>query len=89
MNQINCQCGTVYGERCEWRGPASSMVLLEWMPNSLRDSHAAARNSGDWPMNGSERLEVHWECADRIIENEGDPEGWPEGCCWVRRREAR
>lgn len=80
MQLFHCQCGTIYGERCEWTGPAAYMVVVEWMPDSLRGSHTAAGNSGDWPMNGAERLAIQWECAGRIVKNEGSP---PDGCCWV------
>jgi hypothetical protein len=39
-------------------------ALIEWMPESLRESHTAARNAGSYPHNGAERFvgsREHWE----------------------------
>jgi hypothetical protein len=83
----HCQCGEVFGESCAWAGPASELVLIGWMPEYLRDAHAAARNSGSYPANGMLRLAVERTCADRIEDAEGMPEGWPAGCVWVERPE--
>jgi hypothetical protein len=81
--EYRCGCGEWAGEPCGWRGPLSEMVVVEWMPEHLRDSHAAARNSGCYPHNGAARVACHHECADLLIESEGDPESWPDGCCWA------
>lgn len=49
-------------------------VLVERMPEHLRESHRAARNWGQYPHNGAERVLVHRDCApdesdeyDRVI----------------------
>lgn len=70
-----CECGAVSGSACAYDGPSTAMVVVEWMPEYLRPSHEAAGNSGSWPHNGSERLEVSADCADWIVEGEGD---WAE-----------
>ena len=72
---VQCECGAVTGEPCGWSGPAALMVLVEWMPRELRDSHTAARNRGVWPANGALRLRMEQTCADLIVETEGD---WAE-----------
>lgn len=72
-----CGCGEWMGEACEWCGPLSQMVVVEYMPESLRESHAAARNSGVYPHNGAVRVAVERECAERLMESEGDS-GWAE-----------
>ena len=57
MNKTyQCQCGDWGGEPCVWRGPASDMVIVEWMPDEHRASHTAAGNSGSFPDNGSQRI---------------------------------
>ncbi len=53
-----CQCGTVTGESCDWQGTIRAMVIVEWMPVSLRASHEAAHNIGVYPLNGAVRLLV-------------------------------
>ena len=58
------------GDQCEWTGPASEMVVIEWMPEYLRASHEAAGNDGSYPDNGALRLRVNVECAERL--REGD-----------------
>jgi hypothetical protein len=64
---VQCQCGECDGgDSCEWSGPITETVVVEYMPRSLRGSHAAARNSGSYPHNGSIRIRVHHECAERI-----------------------
>lgn len=60
------------GERCNWSGPLSEMVVVEWMPEHLRASHTAARNSGSYPHNGAMRIAVEKSCADLLIESESE-----------------
>jgi hypothetical protein len=79
-----CACAQTRDDaHCAWEGPADEMKLIEWVPDYLRGTHAAARNSGCWPHNGALLLAVHHECAKAIIDGEGDPETWPDGCEWV------
>lgn len=75
---VECQCGAITGERCEWTGPVDQTVLVEYMPEYLRASHVAAGNRGVWPHNGSERLHLSAECAETWTRD--DPE-------WVTRVE--
>jgi hypothetical protein len=70
---VTCSCGETSGVPCEWSGPESETVLIAWMPNEHRASHTAAGNRGFYPHNGSVRLRVHSDCADRVIEADG---GW-------------
>lgn len=71
-NTVHCECGELYGERCEWDGPASETVIVEVMPEHLRASHEAAGNRGVYPHNGAVRLRVEQSCADRMVEHDGD-----------------
>jgi hypothetical protein len=73
---MRCECGEATGQRCEWTGPASETVLVEWMPESLRASHVAAHNKGSHPANGSLRLRCERACARMLVEQDG-PE-WAE-----------
>lgn len=66
---VRCECGEATGTRCEWTGPKADTVVVEWMPEYLRASHAAARNSGVYPHNGSVRLRVAPACAEMLDEN--------------------
>ena len=73
MNKTyQCQCGDWGGEPCVWRGPASDMVIVEWMPDEHRASHAAAGNSGSFPANGSQRIAVERSCAEMMIDTDGE-----------------
>lgn len=68
-----CQCGRIVGSPCDWSGPASEMLVVEWMPWHHRGSHEAAGNAGVYPHNGAERLAVEASCAALLVES-GD--GW-------------
>lgn len=71
-----CGCGVWTGDVCAWTGPADEMVVVEYMPEYLRESHRAAGGSGGvYPHDGSTRVACHRECADRLILDE--PE-WSE-----------
>jgi hypothetical protein len=50
-------------------------VIVEWMPECLRDSHIFGGSRGRYPHNGAHRLRVEKSCADLLIEQ--DPE-WAE-----------
>ena len=72
MADHQCECGEWSGEACQWSGPASEMVVVEWMPEHLRASHAAAGNSGCYPANGSVRLAATKTCAELMLEHDGE-----------------
>lgn len=63
-----CECGDITGEPCE----CQREVIVEWMPITLRSSHIAAGNSGNWPDNGAWRLEVSKACAERLVNDDPD-----------------
>lgn len=67
--EIACACGEWSGEPCAWSGPRADTVVVEWMPEHLRASHAAAGNAGQYPMNGARRSRVESSCADRMVEH--------------------
>lgn len=75
MNHVHCDCGEWSGERCQWNGPESETVVVEYMPEQHRSSHEAAGNSGLYPHNGARRIRVETSCADRIVEHDGE---WAE-----------
>lgn len=64
--QIECECGKVTGEKCQWTGPIEETVIVEYMPDSLRDSHEAAGNRGIYPAKS---------CADLIVKTN---DGWAQ-----------
>ena len=68
MEMMECQCGQITGVKCEWSGPEGETVLVEHMPECLRASHAAARNRGVYPRNGSVRLRVSRSCMGDVAE---------------------
>lgn len=72
---VACECGAWAGECCQWSGPRSETVVVEWMPEQIRASHVAAGNRGSYPHNGAVRNRVARSCADWMIEH--DPE-WVE-----------
>lgn len=69
---VACECGEWSGEPCEWSGPKSETVRVEWMPDQHRASHEAAGGCGLYPHNGSIRSRVHRDCAERMIEIDGE-----------------
>ena len=71
-HEIECGCGAATGEKCAWRGPETETVIVEYMPEYLRASHAAAGNRGSYPANGAIRFRAHFDCADMLVENDGD-----------------
>lgn len=64
---VACECGEWSGERCEWSGPESETVVVEWMPEYLRASHRQAGNSGVYPHNGARLIRCERSCARRIV----------------------
>jgi hypothetical protein len=73
IETVQCECGEVIGERCQWSGPKSETVRVEYMPEHLRAQHEEARNSGVYPHNGAHRIRVERACAEGLLETE---EGW-------------
>lgn len=75
IKEYKCGCGTMTGEQC-WGSPSiEDMVVIEWMPEDLRQSHEAAGNCGRYPANGAVRAAVARSCAELILEEDGD---WAE-----------
>lgn len=69
---VRCACGEATGHRCAWSGPTSETVIVEWMPEHLRASHAAAGNRGVYPHNGARRIRVERTCADAMVRDDGE-----------------
>jgi len=71
--------GASYGEAAETadeilrRAGLRHYVLVETMPVSLRASHEAAGGAGVWPHDGSERVLMHRDDAEVLVETDG---GW-------------
>src|SRR5690606_17614572 len=72
---VSCECGDVTHQPCEWRGPTADTVVVEYMPEYLRASHAVAGNAGVYPANGAVRIRCERSCAEAIVEVE---DGWAE-----------
>lgn len=70
IEEHRCLCGRATGVPCNWVGPLSEMVVVEWMPDYLRASHEAAGSSGCWPHNGAERLAVEESCGRTLCEDD-------------------
>jgi hypothetical protein len=70
--KYSCGCGTWMGETCNWSGRISELVVVEYMPEYLRQSHTA---TGCYPHNGSVRVVAHRDCADLLLEIE-DESDW-------------
>lgn len=70
MSGVHCDCGDCEGfDYCEWWGPTSETVIIEYMPEQFRASHADAGNSGSYPHNGAIRVRVARSCADRLADD--------------------
>jgi len=52
----------------------ATTVTIETMPDHLRSQHRAAGNWGQWPVNGSVRVEMSADEADEIVAS--DPDGY-------------
>lgn len=73
MKTVRCQCGQADGgEACAWEGDVADTVLVEYMPECHRSSHAAAGNSGEYPANGSMRLRLERNCAETLVTDAGE-----------------
>ena len=70
---VSCECGAWSGERCGHRAvDLADTVIVEFMPEQYRAGHGAARNRGSYPGNGATRIRVATDCADSMIEADGD-----------------
>ena len=67
---VQCECGHITGDACNWSGPREQTVVVEWMPPCWRASHAAAGNGGSYPANGAMRLRVERSCAELICDDD-------------------
>ena len=67
-----CGCGAWTGERCSYVCQPTDLVLVEWMPEHLRESHESAGASGSYPSNGSLRVRCAEDCAADLLD--ADPE---------------
>ena len=45
-------------------------MIVEWMPEWLRESHRAAGGIGSYPHNGAERIRCERSCSIRIVEDD-------------------
>lgn len=70
-----CQCGEATEVRCAYDGRGDGWRVIIWMPVYLRASHEAAGNRGVWPYNGALLLSVSPDCADALVETDGE---WTE-----------
>lgn len=84
-SMVQCGCGCLTGEPCNWVGEQRETVLVEYMPAYLRASHVAAGNSGCYPHNGAQRIRVERSCADRLLHVWEDGEQTDQLDPWVRR----
>jgi hypothetical protein len=71
-DRAHCQCGQWSGVRCQWEGPRSETVAVEFMPEAARESHRAAGNSGVYPHNGALRIRVERSCAEHMAATDGE-----------------
>jgi len=44
---VGCDCGRWSGEPCNWSGPKAETVVVEFMPEEFRATHAAAATPTD------------------------------------------
>lgn len=72
MANIKCNCGEWSGEACNWSGSKADTVLIDFMPESFRASHAAAGNRGSFPVNGASRVRVAMSCANFMLAQDGE-----------------
>ncbi len=70
MSAVQCECGEVTGQSCDWSGDKKDTVLVEHMPEQHRSSHEAAGNRGMYPHNGAMRIRVYYGCADAICDGD-------------------
>ena len=70
--EVGCECGEATGVACAWHGLMVQTVVIEWMPEDLRDTHVAANNHGRYPYNGAVRLRVAQSCAILLFEADGE-----------------
>lgn len=76
-DNTHCECGQALGLCCDWTGPKSEMVCVEYIPEYLRESHTAAGNCGTYPGNGAIRIMCERSCVEYVVEGN---EGWAFVC---------
>lgn len=69
---VCCECGEWSGVACEWSGCRADTVRVEVMPGQHRSSHDAAGNHGTYPHNGAIRLRVSLDCAEHMVDCDGE-----------------
>lgn len=77
---VPCQCGDITGEQCQWSGPISETVVVEYVPRDLRGTAEAA---GSWAGLSAQARVESGTCLDvvtHIYDDEGDmtdePDPW-------------
>ena len=64
--EVGCACGRITDAACPWYGPAHDTVVVEYVPEWLRESHSTAGNRGTYPANGAIRARVSRACAAEL-----------------------
>jgi hypothetical protein len=68
-----CESALLGSEGCSFEGPGGALTMVEYMPEDLRASHAAAGNRGVYPYNGAIRARVCPDCLRYLFLYDG---GW-------------
>jgi len=61
-----------WAESAGWIDAPDDLVIVEVMPDHLRDSHREAGNWGDYPYNGAEREMMPREEAEELVDEDED-----------------
>jgi hypothetical protein len=70
-----CGCGEWMGEACEWCGPATEMVVVQFTPEAIRETAVASGRRDT----GRQQVAVCRDCWNRIHGEDGfDPDWWAE-----------
>lgn len=67
-----CECGAIYGEKCQSETPVAELVRVKWVPRHLRDQATAA--GGD-VMRQAWLLRLSMDCAMRMLDDK-DEQPW-------------
>lgn len=68
-----CECGEWSGERCQWTGPDSERVAVEFIPPHLRGTYRKVlEGAGSYPTGGAVRIRVSPECARVMRKLDGE-----------------
>lgn len=67
---VDCQCGDITGERCNWSGAREDTVVVIYVPPQDRGTVEAL---GGWGVGGTEVFDrsarVEISCGEAIVEN--------------------